>query len=108
MPDPILASIEIGRRGYEFNAQYVEKTKEKSKNIVQPDLKKFDDLIAKSLEEFSIKENFKDLIDLYYVFNKDSKMMYRVPFASDSRWSKFKNKKSQLSRLEICLSSLCF
>ena len=108
LPDPILASIEIGRRGYEFNAQYIDKTKEKSKNIVQPDLKKFYDLITKSLEEFSIKENFKDLIDLYYVFNKDSKMMYRVPFASDSRWSKFKNKKSQLSQLEISLSSLCF
>lgn len=94
LPDPILASIELGRRGYEFNLQYVEKTKEKIKNIVQPNLKKFDDLISKSLEEFSIKENFKDLIDLYYVFKKDSKMMYRVPFASDSRWSKFKTKKS--------------
>lgn len=108
LPDPILASIEIGRRGYEFNVQYVEKTKEKSKNIMQPNLKKFDDLIAKSLEEFSIKENFKDLISLYYVFKKDSKMMYRVPFRSDSRWSKFKNMKSQLSRLDFSLSSLCF
>lgn len=95
LPDPILASIEIGRRGMEFNAQYVEKSKEKSKTIVQPSLQKFDDLIAKSLEEFGIKENFKDLISLYYMFNKkDSKMMYRVPFASDSRWSKFKTKKS--------------
>ena len=27
LPDPILASIEIGRRGMEFNAQYIEKTK---------------------------------------------------------------------------------
>ena len=38
LPDPILASIELGRRGYEFNSQYIEKTKEKSKTIVQPSL----------------------------------------------------------------------
>lgn len=100
LPDPILASIEIGRRGYEFNAQYIEKTKEKSKTIVQPSLLKFNDLIAKSLEEFGIKENFKDLINLYYLFKKDSGMMYRVPFASDSRWSKFKCNKSYVSELD--------
>ena len=109
LPDPILASIELSRRGYEFNAQYIEKTKEKSKTIVQPSLKKFDDLIHKSLEEFGIKENFKDLIDLYYMFQKDSKMMYRVPFASDRKWSKLKTKKSYISKLdELCLSSLQF
>lgn len=108
LPDPILASIEIGRRGYEFNAQYIEKTKEKSKNIIQPDLKKFDDLISKSLEEFGIKENFRDLVDLYYVFQKDSKMMYRIPFKKDLKWSKFKTEKSQLSKLNISLSSLWF
>ena len=106
--DPILASIELSRRGYEFNSQYIEKTKEKSKTIVQPSLQKFDDLISKSLEEFGIKESFKDLIDLYYLFQKDSKMMYRVPFAKDSKWSKFKNRKSQLSRLDVSLSSLRF
>ena len=107
LPDPILASIELGRRGYEFNAQYIEKSKEKSKTIVQPSLQKFDDLIHKSLEEFGIKESFKDLIDLYYMFQKDSKMMYRVPFASDSRWSKLKTKKSYISKLdEFSLFSL--
>lgn len=101
LPDPILASIEIGRRGYEFNAQYIEKSKEKSKTIVQPSLQKFDDLISKSLEEFGIKENFKDLIDLYYLFNKkDSKMMYRVPFRSGLKWSKLKTKKSYISKLD--------
>ena len=107
LPDPILASIELGRRGYEFNAQYIEKSKEKSKTIVQPSLKKFDDLIHKSLEEFGIKENFKDLIDLYYLFKKDPKMMYKVPFAKDSKWSKFKCSKSYVSELdELSLSSL--
>ena len=107
LPDPILASIELGRRGYEFNTQYIEKSKEKSKTIVQPSLKKFDDLIHKSLEEFGIKESFKDLIDLYYLFKKDPKMMYRVPFAKDSKWSKLKTKKSYISKLDgFSLSSL--
>ena len=107
MPDPILASIELGRRGYEFNAQYIEKSKEKSKTIVQPSLLKFDDLIHKSLEEFGIKESFKDLIDLYYLFKKDPKMMYRVPFRRDLKWSKFKCSKSYVSELdELSLSSL--
>ena len=106
LPDPILASIELGRRGYEFNAQYIEKSKDKSKTIVQPSLQKFDDLIHKSLEEFGIKENFKDLIDLYYLFQKDPKMMYRVPFRSDLKWSKFKCRKSYVSELdELSLSS---
>ena len=54
----------------------------------------------KSLEEFGIKENFKDLIDLYYLFKKDPKMMYRVPFKSDLKWSKFKTKKSYISKLD--------
>ena len=109
LPDPILASIELGRRGYEFNTQYIEKSKEKSKTIVQPSLKKFDDLIHKSLEEFGIKESFKDLIDLYYLFKKDPKMMYRVPFAKDSKWSKLKTKKSYISKLDgFSLSSLQF
>ena len=100
LPDPVLASIEIGRRGYEFNAQYIEKSKERSKTIVQPSLKKFDDVIAKSLEEFGIKESFKDLIDLYYLFQKDSKMMYRVPFRNDLKWSEFKCNKSYVSELD--------
>ena len=105
--DPILASIELSRRGYEFNSQYIEKTKEKSKTIVQPSMQKFDDLIHKSLEEFGIKESFKDLIDLYYLFKKDPKMMYRVPFAKDSKWSKLKTKKSYISKLDgFSLSSL--
>ena len=99
----------LPRKKREFNYQYIDKSKEKSKTIVQPSLQKFDDLISKSLEEFGIKENFKDLIDLYYMFQKDLKMMYRVPFASDSRWSKFKTKKSYISKLDgFSLSSLQF
>ena len=78
LPDMILASIELGRRAYEYYNQYISKTKKIKKNIIQPDIKLFDDLIIKSLEEFNIqREQFKNLKELYEYFKK-SKMMYRL------------------------------
>ena len=77
LPDMILASIEIGRRGYEFYNQYINKTKDIKKNIMKPDLSMFNRLYLKSLEEFKLQSTYKDLIDLYYFFKK-SKMMYRL------------------------------
>ena len=78
LPDMILASIELGRRAYEFYNQYISKTKEQKKNIIQPDIKLFNNLIIKSLEEFNIQRGqFKDLKELYYIFKK-SKIMYRL------------------------------
>ena len=47
MPDMVLASIEIGRRGYEYSNQYIDKTKNKKKNIVFPDISDFDDFYNK-------------------------------------------------------------
>ena len=35
MPDMVLASIEIGRRGYEYSSQYIEKTKNKKKKLTE-------------------------------------------------------------------------
>ncbi len=78
MPDMVLASIEIGRRGYEYSSQYIDKTKNKKKNIVFPDVSDFDDLYTKSLEEFSIKEKPDNLLILYF-YIKNAKMTYRVP-----------------------------
>ena len=78
LPDMILASIELGRRAYEFYNQYISRTKEQKKNIIQPDIKLFNDLIIKSLEEFNIqREQFKDLVEIYY-FLKKSKCKYRL------------------------------
>ena len=77
LPDPILASIEISRRGYEFYNQYITKLKNIKKNIILPDLSKFKQLYLKSLEEFKLQPDWKDLIELYY-FLKKSKMMYRL------------------------------
>lgn len=77
-PDMILASIEIGRRGHEYNLQYIEKSKQKEKNIIFPKLEYFYDTYIKSLEEFNICETYSNLKDLYS-FIKKSKITYRFP-----------------------------
>ena len=81
MPDMVLASIEIGRRGYEYSSQYIDKTKNKKKNIVFPDISDFNDLYTKSLEEFSIKEKTDSMLTLYS-YIKNTKMTYRVPISN--------------------------
>ena len=77
LPDMILASIEIGRRAFEFYNQYITKKFEIRKNIVRPSLVDFRTLYLKSLEEFELQPVYKDLIELYYFFKK-SKMLYRL------------------------------
>ena len=77
LPDMTLASIEIGRRCYEFKTQYIDKTKDKRKNIILPDVNDFNDRYIKSLEEFSIPGEIKDLVGVYY-FLKKSKSRYRL------------------------------
>ena len=77
LPDMTLASIEIGRRCYEFKTQYIDKTKDKRKNIILPDVNDFNDRYVKSLEEFNIPVEIKDLDKIYY-FLKKSKRRYRL------------------------------
>ena len=77
LPDPILASIEISRRGYEFYNQYISKVKEIKKNIIQPKIDQFRNFFVKSLEEFNLEDNWLDFKSLYLYFKK-SKMMYRL------------------------------
>ena len=77
LPDMTLASIEIGRRCYEFKAQYIDKTKDKKKNIILPDVNDFHDRYIKSLEEFNIPGEIKDIVKIYY-FLKNAKSRYRV------------------------------
>ena len=71
----ILASIEIGRCGYKYNLQYIEKSKQKEKNIIFHKLEYFYDTYIKSFEEFNIGEIYSNLKDLYS-FIKKSKIMY--------------------------------
>ena len=77
LPDMTLASIEIGRRCYEFKTQYIDKTKDKRKNIILPDINDFCERYNKSLEEFNIPGEIKDLTKIYY-FLKNAKSRYRV------------------------------
>ena len=77
LPDMVLASIEIGRRCYEFKTQYIDKAKDKRKNIILPDVDDFNDRYIKSLEEFNIPGEIKDLVGVYN-FLKKSKSRYRL------------------------------
>ena len=96
LPDMVLASIEIGRRGYEFYNQYISKTKEIKKNIVRPNLTMFNKLYLKSLEEFKLQPIYKDLIELYYFFKKQ-KLKYRLSIDQfNLQFSRFTSRKSYI------------
>ena len=88
LPDMVLSSIEISRRAYEFYNQYVIKIKNIKKNIIQPSISDFKDLIIKSLEEFNINEKFESLIDIYCFFKK-MKFRYRLSL-DDERFNHLK------------------
>lgn len=77
LPDMVLASIEIGRRGYEFYNQYIIKTKEIKKNVITPEIKDFYDRYRKSLEEFNVPGEINDLVDVYS-YLKNAGTRYRV------------------------------
>ena len=95
-PDPVLSSVEIGRRGFEYLQQYILKIKETRKNIIFPDPEKFNEIITKSLEEFGVAEGFKGWKEMFDYF-KDSKMWYRVPVSViETDWSEFKSRKSNV------------
>ena len=99
LPDMVLSSIEIGRRAYEFYNQYISKQNKMQKNIIQPNLKDFNSLYIKSLEEFNIQTTeFKDLKDLYYIF-KNSKLTYRVPIQNNVQVYRFNSIKSLISAI---------
>ena len=77
LPDYVLASIEISRRGYEFYHQYILKDKKMEKNIVFGNYEKDKDLYYLSLEEIGIRESFSSFMEMYS-FVKNSKVRYRV------------------------------
>ena len=79
LPDFVLASIEISRRGYEFNHQYILKDKDKKKNIVQGNFDEDKVVYAQSLEELGISEQFSSFKELYDKVKKSVKEEYRFP-----------------------------
>ena len=79
LPDMILSSIEISRRCYEFNLQYILKVKEKTKNVIFPILtKSLLDKVKHSLEEVKCFVDFVDWKQITSEFKK-SKIRYRFP-----------------------------
>jgi hypothetical protein len=65
LPDMILASIEISRRGYEYYNQYITKQKQEKKNIVQPSINDFIKFWRMSMEELIPEFNGNSLVELY-------------------------------------------
>ncbi len=105
-PDMELASIEIGRRCYEFKHQYVTKDKEIRKNIIRPEISDFNDRYVKSLEEFNISERFDDLVKLYY-FLKKSGSRYRLsPDSLNLEFSRCFSPKSLVMKNLHCLTKI--
>lgn len=107
LPDMVLASIEIGRRCYEFKTQYIDKTKDKKKNIILPDVNDFYDRYVKSLEEFNIPGEIKDLVKIYY-FLKKSKNRYRLSLdeLSNLEFSRCFSNKSKVKKILIINKNL--
>ena len=79
--DPILSSIEISRRGYEWVHQYILKDKEIEKNIIFGNFEKDKEVYRKSLEELGVDFPFETFQELYSQIKK-SKVRYRFPLES--------------------------
>ena len=81
-PDMCLASIEIGRRTYEYYHQYIANDFAKTKNILFPNVEDFREQIERTMEVFNLKDSEIDLRKIYYALKADPKMMYRVPLSA--------------------------
>ena len=89
LPDPVLASIEIGRRGHEFSCQYIFKRRQQEKTVVLPKIETVKKSITQSLEELGIDvPEFNDWVELWSVVKK-SKVKYRFPLLSKYESSHF-------------------
>ena len=77
LPDECLASIEIGRRGFEFATQYIFNRRPHQKTVIYPDLKSVKNQLTLSLEELGIDvPNFDSWKNILSVV-KESKVKYR-------------------------------
>ena len=82
LPDMCLASIEIGRRAYEYYHQYIANDFAKTKNILFPNVDDFRERIERTMEVFNLKDSEIDLKKFYYALKADPKMMYRVSLSA--------------------------
>ena len=78
------------------------KDTEVKKNIVKIDINNdeiFKDLFIKSMEEFNVQETFKDIVDAYFYFKRNSKLCYRISLDNySSSFRYFLNKSSRINR----------
>lgn len=88
LPDECLASIEIGRRGFEFSTQYIFNRRLHNKTVVFPDLKLVKNQLALSLEELGIDvpsfDDWKTILSAV----KESKKKYRFSTSDAQVWHK--------------------
>ena len=95
LPDPILASIELSRRGFEYGTQYIYKRRQIKKTVMLPDFNSVRTRILLSLEEMGICGHVKNWTELFSTVKK-SGLKYRFPLAerlSASHFSKFYKQK---------------
>ena len=95
LPDPVLASIEISRRGFEYGTQYIYKRRQIKKTVILPDFDNVKTQIFLSLEELGICGHVKNWLELFSAVKKPG-VKYRFPLAeclSASHFSKFYKQK---------------
>ena len=95
LPDECLASIEIGRRGYEFANQYIFNRRPHEKTVIYPKLEQVKSQFTQSLEELCIDvpcfDSWKDILSVV----KKSGVKYRFStsdaqsYHSEGLFSKF-------------------
>ena len=95
LPDPVLASIELSRRGFEYSSQYIYKRRQIKKTVILPDFNSVRTRIHLSLEEMGICGHVKDWLELFSAVKKPG-VKYRFPLVeclSASHFSKFYKRK---------------
>lgn len=81
LPDECLASIEIGRRGWEFSTQYIFNRRPRSKTVVFPELESVKNQLSVSLEEIGI--DVPDLDDWLHILLEVKKSKTKYRFSSE-------------------------
>ena len=86
LPDECLASIEIGRRGFEFATQYIFNRRLHKKTVIFPELKLVKSQLVLSLEELGIDvPNFDSWINILSAVKK-SGVKYRFSTSEAKKW----------------------
>lgn len=83
LPDMVLSSIEISRRCYEFNLQYLKKVKEKTKNVIFLELT--DSLLNKVKHSLEEVKCFVEFVDWKQITSTLKKSGFRYRFPLDER-----------------------